>query len=478
VSAVSLWVALFTSVAFAQDVEIEVEDEDDVEIEVEATPEPVEAAPSAEVVALREQIAALTARLERVEAERAEQPPAPAPDETAEPDESPLRFSGYIQAQYHWSDLSEDELLVGGAIANLDRFAIRRGRLRLEGEWEHFGVEIELDGSTTNGPFFGLRRTTVSTAIRRDDRDAPPYLEVSAGITEIPFGHEVRASQREFPFMERSLGSLSFFPGPLDIGLRVQGALGPFLYDLAAMSGTPLDDRAGGDGLDPTAAPDLAGRLATAPDLPDAFALEGGVSFLWGTGFHRGQDAVKGRLEWRDLNENGTLETGETIAIPGRAATPSETFDRWAVNVDLSAGLKTSIGWTRLYAEATARLEPRSRLLRRRSGRARLRRAGARRVRVGDAGDHRVGARRLPLRLLRSEQRPRRPAARPLDPRGRVDPHLLACGHAPRAPALHRRGLRAPGGVPVRRRARRARARRARRAGRPRERPVHDPRAG
>jgi hypothetical protein len=354
VAALAAWLPLAAS---AQQAEIEIED--DVEIEVEADPEPEPAAepepepaevvpppgPSAELVALREEVAALTTRLTALETEREEAEPAE--------EESPLELSGYLQAQYQWSDLSEDEVLPGGASANLDRFAIRRGRLRLEGEWEHFGFEIELDGSTTRGLFFGLRRTTVSAALRREDRSLMPYLEVSAGITEVPFGHEVRAGQRDFPFMERSLGSLALFPGPLDIGLRARGALGPFRYDLAVMSGTPLDDRAGGEGLDPTAAPDLAGRLATRPDLPETFELEGGVSFLWGTGFHAGEDAVKGRLEWRDLNESGTLDTGETIAIPGRAATPSETFGRWAINADLSAGVRTPIGWTRLYAEAT-----------------------------------------------------------------------------------------------------------------------------
>src|SRR5690606_29178931 len=155
----------------------------------------------------------------------------------------------------------------------------------------------EIDGSTTRGPFFGLRRTTVGVLLRNPDRRLPPFVELTAGLTEVPFGHEVRQGQRDWLFMERSLGSLAFFRGPLDAGVRARGGIGPFRYDLAVMTGTPLDDRAGqGLALDPTAAPDLAGRLGVEADRSSDLELGGGVSFLWGTGFHPGQDATKGRV--------------------------------------------------------------------------------------------------------------------------------------------------------------------------------------
>src|SRR5690606_1795884 len=77
-----------------------------------------------------------------------------------------VSVSGYVQAQYEWSDLSEDELGQGGIVLNRNRFSIRRGRVRLAGAWEHFAFELELDGSTTRGPFFGLRRTTVGVLWR------------------------------------------------------------------------------------------------------------------------------------------------------------------------------------------------------------------------------------------------------------------------------------------------------------------------
>jgi hypothetical protein len=349
--------------ARAQNVTIEIEDE---------PPAPV----VDENAALREEIAALRARLDALEAAQAARveaavEAAPAVEavettavETTEPapEAGPLdvlrdlglSISGYVQAQYEWSDLSEDELLQGGVVMNRDRFSIRRGRLRIAGEWDHFALELELDGNTTRGAFFGLRRTTVGVLWRNEDRALPPYLDLRVGLTEIPFGHEVRQGQRDWLFMERSLGSLSFFRGPLDTGVRANGGIGPFRYDVAVMGGTPLDDRAGqGFALDPTSAPDVVGRLGAQMDESPDFELGGGVSFLWGTGFHPGEDAQKGRLEWRDLNESGTFDTGELIAIPGRAATPSLTFERWAFNADASAGFRSPIGWTRVFVEAT-----------------------------------------------------------------------------------------------------------------------------
>ncbi|HWB79710.1 MAG TPA: hypothetical protein VG755_32325, partial [Nannocystaceae bacterium] len=229
----------------------------------------------------------------------------------------------------------------------------RRGRVRATGDWQYFAFELELDGSTTRGPFVGVRQAHVSALWRHRDRKRPPYLMVTAGLTEVPFGYEVRLGQRDMPFMERTLGSLAMFAGPVDVGLRLRGGVGALRYDFAVMNGTPLDDRAGGPGgLDPTKRPDVAGRIGFEA-LPKRFAIAGGVSFLWGTGFHAGTDATKNKVEWHDLNENGTLDTGELTSVPGTAALPSEKFKRWAVNADLQLGVRTKAGWTKLFGEAT-----------------------------------------------------------------------------------------------------------------------------
>lgn len=265
-----------------------------------------------------------------------------------------VRLSGYLQAQYQWSQLSQDQIQQGGASLNESRFAVRRGRVRVSGDWKWVAFDLELDGSTTRGPFVGVRQANASFVWRNPDATLPPYLMITAGLTESPFGHELRLGQREMMFMERTRGSLSFFPGPVDVGVRVRGGLGPFRYDLAVMNGTPLDDRAGGRGLtsDPTRAPDYIGRFGFEA-RPRKHAIGGGASLLYGTGFHRGQEAGKNRVEWNDLNENGAIDSGELIAVPGMAATPSLTFRRWAVGLDLQIALRSRAGWSQIWLEGT-----------------------------------------------------------------------------------------------------------------------------
>mgnify|MGYP003820399587 CR=1 FL=1 len=264
-----------------------------------------------------------------------------------------VRLGGYVQTQYQWSQLSEDQLQQGGASLNRNRFMIRRGRVRLGGDWRFFAFDLELDGSTTRGPFVGLRQANLSFVWRNPDAAKPPYLMITAGLTEAPFGYELRLGQRDMMFMERSLGSLAFFSGPVDVGLRARGGIGAFRYDLAVMNGTPLDDRAGARaGFDPTAKPDYIARLGFEA-RPKRAAISGGASFLYGTGFHAGTDASKGRVEWTDLNENGVLDSGELIAVPGQAPTPSLNFRRWAVGADLQVALRSKAGWSQLLLEAT-----------------------------------------------------------------------------------------------------------------------------
>lgn len=334
----------------------------------------VDATQQTEIAALREELATLRSAIAELKTAKPAPKPAVRPTPVGatlvdlppssvgfgrpltSPGTSPdwgLRFSGYIQVQYQRSQLSEDQLQQGGIALNRDRFVVRRGRARVNGDWQYFAFELELDGSTTRGPFVGIRQAHLDVLWRHANLKRPPYIMLSAGLTEVPFGYEMRLGQRDMPFMERTAGSLAFFPGPVDVGVRLRGGVGPFRYDVAMMNGTPLDDRAGGpQGIDFNKRPDFAGRVGIEA-LPKNLSIGAGASFLAGRGFHPGQDATKNVLQWQDLNENGSLDTGETIAIPGTAALPSENFERWAVGVDLQLGLKTKIGWSRLLAEAS-----------------------------------------------------------------------------------------------------------------------------
>jgi hypothetical protein len=292
--------------------------------------------------------------------------PAVAPDEgallpvrTAPPrfdgnqvlDPVGLVVSGYVQAQLESSQLSEDQLQQGGLPLNRDRFVLRRGRLRLDGAWKWASFALEIDGSTTRGLFFGLRRAEGSLLWRNPRRGAPPWLMLTAGLTEIPFGYELSAGVRSRLFMERSLASLAFFRGEPDVGARLSGGLGWLRYAVAVMNGTPLDDRAGSAYLETTAAMDVIGRVGIDAPVGERFRVTGGVSFLTGTGFHAGTAATPNGVIWRDLNENSVIDGAELTAQPGSAATPSLTFRHWAVNADLQLALRTAFGWTRLYGE-------------------------------------------------------------------------------------------------------------------------------
>jgi hypothetical protein len=292
-------------------------------------------------------------------------PPAPAEPATVRVEREPsltggltgplgLVFSGYVQAQYEASQLSEDQLQQGGTTLNQDRFLVRRARLRVDRAWTWASTAIEVDGNTNRGPSFGLRRAEASLLWRNPDRDAPPYVRLTGGLSEIPFGHEMTESSRARFFMERSAGSLALFPGEPDLGIRVSGGIGFFRYAVAALNGEPIDDRPGRLAGDPNAAKDIVARLGVDTKPTGDLRVAGGVSFLTGKGFHAGKDATKNGVLWRDLNENGAIDNGELTAVPGTAATPSASFSRWAFGADLLLSLATPIGTSRLYGEVFA----------------------------------------------------------------------------------------------------------------------------
>jgi hypothetical protein len=263
-----------------------------------------------------------------------------------------LRLSGFVQAQYSANQLSEDQLANGGIPLNRDRFVLRRARVRLDyaGAWS--SAQLELDGNTNRGAAMSIRRGNVGFWFGGESpRNAA--LRIRLGLTEVPFGSELRMGQEELLFMERSAGSIAYFGGPTDTGVRVNGELGAFRYDVAVQNGTPVDDFGGGFSSDPTRAPDVAFRFGVEPAAAGPVAVEAGLSGLTGTGFSPGTDAGKPRVEWRDLNENESLDTGELVAIPGRGAVPSYTYRRWAAALDAQAVLLTAGGETRVNAEAS-----------------------------------------------------------------------------------------------------------------------------
>jgi hypothetical protein len=164
---------------------------------------------------------------------------------------------------------------------------------------------------------------------------------------KIPFGFELVQSSKNRVFMERSLVVRSLFPNTTDVGARVGGTLGAFHWTFAAMNGTQV----GFLGQDPNDNKDLLLRMGFDTKASQRLRFSGDVSVLQGRGFSAGMPATKPRIEWRDLNEDGVVQPYEMAGIPGRAATPSGNFHRWAVGADAQVEFTTGLGATRLLGE-------------------------------------------------------------------------------------------------------------------------------
>jgi hypothetical protein len=268
--------------------------------------------------------------------------------------------TGYVQAELRTDASSEDELSASGQPLNRDQFLVRRARLRGTHTTRHTSVVVELDGNTTRGPVVGLRRAEASLLLRSLDKstdrlanDTVPLLALTAGLTQIPFGYELSDAPRNRLFFERTVGSLALFPGEPDVGARLSGGFSVFRYAVSAMNGHPLDERAPQNSRELDSAKDWVARLGFDVGAPK-FRITGGSSFLRGKGFHQGSPATKASVTYRDLDENGRIDTGELTATPGSAAVRSQTFEHWAVGADLEVRLRTPIGWSMIFGEAFA----------------------------------------------------------------------------------------------------------------------------
>ena len=264
-----------------------------------------------------------------------------------------LQISGYVQGQYQQSQLSENQLDANGNDLNQNRFLVRRARLRVDRGWEYASATLEVDGNNLSGLAFGLRRAEASVLLRAKDPAAPPLVALTAGLTVIPFGHELYEPNRTRLFLERTTGSRAFFPGESDFGASVSGAIGFFRYGVGVFNGTPVpDSQPSAIGFDPTSEKDLMARFGAETRPTDAVGVSGGVSFVGGTGFHAGTAATKATLQWQDTNQNGVVDPGEIIGVPGQAATSSQMFPHWALGVDVQARFRTPLGRGLVYGEA------------------------------------------------------------------------------------------------------------------------------
>ncbi len=316
--------------------------------------------PDASLEAIQRQLDELRAQVRRLSAQH-----EPSADKAAEPKPlgwepfwpwvtppEGLSLTGYVQGQYETHQNSQDQLFQGGALQNQDRFSVRRARVTLLGEWEYAAIALELDANTTNGPQVDLRKAEASLQYRPNRRE-PPILMATLGQFDTPFGYELVESPRTRWFMERSTLSRAFWPAEPDLGLRLAGALGFFRWTIAPINGHPLGDPSY-QLQDPTSAKDVVFRFGFDARPRDDFQIAGGISATRGKGFHAGTDATNTTLQWVDINGDGIVEASELVPVLGRAATPSQDFDRWAVGADLRAHFRSPLGVTKIYGEIIA----------------------------------------------------------------------------------------------------------------------------
>jgi hypothetical protein len=261
-----------------------------------------------------------------------------------------LSFSGFLQAELWFRQSSEDQLNESTlAPLNQDRFLLRRGRLRGTYERDYVSAALELDANTVNGN--QVRVVGAETSLRWPGGAAQPLAQLTVGLFKIPFGIEVLQSDCDRLFLERSTVVHALFPGEFDLGARVQGAWRFLRYAVAIQNGEPLGESSY-PALDPNHAKDIVGRVGVDTPLGAFARWLAGISAVYGRGFHKGTSATKATTVWQDRNENGSYDTGELIAVPGIAATPSANFSRFGLGIDARVSFRMPrLGETVLYGE-------------------------------------------------------------------------------------------------------------------------------
>jgi hypothetical protein len=242
-----------------------------------------------------------------------------------------LALGGFVQADAVVLDQSAQDQLspAGGTPLNTERFLIRRAHLSVEGNRNALGVVLDLEGTTQSGMALGVARAELDVSWAH-----PRWsLELGLGLMRIPFGLEVQEWYPDRFFLERSNLSRALFPGIMDLGATAQGGWRFIRAQVAVMNGNPLGD-ASFPAQDPNAAKDFIGRLGIDSTIAAKIRVRAGISSLKGTGLHPGMAATKNVLVWNDQNEDGIVQLPEIQIIPGRAATPSRNFSRFAVGAD------------------------------------------------------------------------------------------------------------------------------------------------
>jgi hypothetical protein len=247
-----------------------------------------------------------------------------------------VKVGGYVQSDWVIHRQSSEDEVNGatGAPLNENRFVLRRARIRAEADRGIVGAALEIDANTVNGPL--VRPIDAEAWIQWPAKrtDGGPYIAASIGLLRTPFGFEVQEKDSVRPFLERATVLRAMFPGEFDLGLRLKGGYRAFEYAFGVLNGDPIGERQF-PGRDPNESKDLLGRIGVDTAIVPGIRVQAGISALTGRGFHKGTASTKDVLVWRDVNEDGVVQSTEVQVIGGSAATPSQTFHRFALGADL-----------------------------------------------------------------------------------------------------------------------------------------------
>jgi hypothetical protein len=263
-----------------------------------------------------------------------------------------LQLSGYAQTDFAVRQASSDQLNSStGDPLNQNRFSLRRARLATSLDRGYVAGILELDANTVNGPQVRPIHFESTLRLPPTQPGQPSFMELTVGLFKIPFGYEVLQGDTERLFLERSAVVQEFFPGEFDLGARLAGGWRFVRYALAVQNGEPVGEKTF-PMRDPNSAKDISGRLGIDSSLSEQIAVAAGFSALAGRGFHKGLAPTKSGVAWNDRNEDNSVGLNELIAVPAKAAIPSQNFGRSALGMDARFTSRTELlGASTLYGE-------------------------------------------------------------------------------------------------------------------------------
>jgi hypothetical protein len=256
-----------------------------------------------------------------------------------------IGVTGFIQVDATLLDQSaEDELNPATQQPlNTERIDVRRGHVRLDASKGIVGGAFEIDANTVHGSQVRIIAAEVSVDAGGKDPLQVPTLLLSLGLTRIPFGYETLQHDLLRPFLEQSNVNRAFFPGSYAPGLRARGAFRFLRYDVAVMSGQPID-AANFAAQAPTHSVDFIGRIGIETALLPELTFTAGVSGLDGRGFSPGTPSTKDQLVWRDENADGIVQLNEIQVVAGSPGVASGTFRHFAIGGDAHLAWKLPFG--------------------------------------------------------------------------------------------------------------------------------------